>query len=135
MGSKEAFHAYFSWKPNRVDELQEENGAGPYQVNIVKQIELTQAQYQHFSTHLWLDMPFIVANKDLMGCDEENTVSHCLLVTSRERRDGILVDCQGFDYARYAAYIHDKSMLDLRDVPVDHYDLKLRQPRERQEQR
>lgn len=29
----------------------------------------------------------------------------------------------------------DKSALDLRDVPVDHYDLKLRQPRERREQR
>ena len=29
----------------------------------------------------------------------------------------------------------DKSALDLRDVPVDHYDLKLRQPRGRQEQR
>ena len=57
----------------------------------------------------------------------------CLLVTTRNIRGGILVDCQGYDYARYAAEVLDKSALDLRDVPVDHYDLKLRQPRSQRE--
>ena len=79
-------------------------------------------------------MPFLSANKALTDCDAQG-VNHCLLVTTRNIRGGILVDCQGYDYARYAAEVLDKSALDLREVPIDHYDLKLRQPRERQEQR
>ena len=58
---------------------------------------------------------------------------HCLLVYDRKRRDGILVDCQGCDYARYAAYVPDRKQLELRDVVVDHYNLKLREPRAKQE--
>jgi len=54
-------------------------------------------------------------------------------VTTRNRRDGILVDCQGYNFARYSCYVPSKQSLDLRDVPVDHYDLKLRQPRSQRE--
>lgn len=32
-----------------------------------------------------------------------------------------------YDYARYSAYIRDKSRLSLRDIPVEHYNLKLRE--------
>ena len=129
------FEAYFHWKPSHVGDLQETDGAGPYRVDVVKQIELSPAQYRHFSTHLLEDMPFITANKDLMSCDERQSVSHCLLVSTRNIRGGILVDCQGFDYARYAADVPDKSALDLGGVPVDRYDLKLRQSPAQQEQR
>lgn len=60
-------------------------------------------------------------------------MSRCLLVTARNIRGGVLVDCQGYSFARYAADLPDKSILDLRDVPIDHYDLKLRQPRSQRE--
>ena len=106
--------------------------ADPIQVEVMKAIELTAAQYQHFASHMLEDMPFIEANSDLTGCDEKG-VNHCLLVYDRKRRDGILVDCQGCDYARYAAYVPDRKQLDLRDVAVDHYNLKLREPRSRRE--
>ena len=76
----------------------------------------------------------IAANRDLAGRDPQG-VTRCLLVTTRSIRGGVLVNSEGHDYARYAADIRDKSALDLRDVPVDHYDLKLRQPRDRQVQR
>ena len=75
------------------------------------------------------DMPFIAANKKLAGCD--NGVTRCLLVTTRGNRDGILVDSQGF--ARYSAYVPDKRSLNLRDVPVDHYESNLKKPRSQQE--
>ena len=101
---------------------------------VEKMIVLSPAQYRHFSTHLWENMPFITANKSLMGIDTQG-VSHCLLVTARSIGGGILVESQGFDYARYAADVPDKSALDLRGVIVDHYDLKLRQPRSQQKQR
>lgn len=54
---------------------------------------------------------------------------HCLLVTARNIRGGILVDCQGYNHARCAADLPDKSALDLWDVPVDYYGLKLQKPR------
>ena len=69
-------------------------------------------------------MPFIATNKALAGC--KNGASRCLLVTVKGKRDGILVDCQGYNYARYSAYVPDKRSLNLRDVPVEHYDLKPR---------
>ena len=88
-------------------------------------------QFQHFSANLLRDMPFIAANKDLSGYDKG--VTRCLLVTTKRNQDGILVDCQGFNYARYSAYVRDKRSLDLRDVPVDHDDLNPRQPHSQQE--
>ena len=34
---------------------------------------------------------------------------------------------KGYDYARYSAYIRDKLRLSLRDIPMEHYNLKLRE--------
>ncbi len=110
----------------------EDKADGPMRVQVAKVIELTQKQYQYFSTHLLEDMPFIAANRELAGRDQQGVV-HCLLVSARNRRDGILVDCRGHDCARYAAYVPNTAALDLRDVPMDHYDLKLRQPRGQRE--
>ena len=45
----------------------------------------------------------------------------------------MLFRSQGFNYARYSCYVSSKQSLDLRGVPVEHYDLKLRQPRRQQE--
>ena len=75
--------------------------------HVVKVIELTEAQYQHYAAHLGEEVPFITANRALMGTDEHG-VTRCLLITVRSRRDGILIDAQGYDYARYSAYIRDK---------------------------
>lgn len=123
---------YFYRKPRCLEDLLVEHYRGPCHVQVEKIIQLSQEQYQHFLSHIWADMPFLSANKRLTDCDSHG-VNHCILVTTRSIRGGILVDCQGYDYARYAADVLDKSALDLRDVPVDHYDLKLRQPRHQQE--
>ncbi len=125
-------HSHFCYKSCCVWELEDSKADGPIRVQVEKAIELTQQQYQYFSTHLLEDMPFIAANRELAGRDPQG-VTHCLLVSARNRRDGILVDCQGYDYARYAAYVPDTAAMDLQDVPVDHYDLKLRQPCGQQE--
>lgn len=119
----------FFRKPSQVQDL--EGDAPNIQLSpcrVVKVVELTERQYRHFAGRLLADAPFIAANRGLTGYDEQTGVTRCLLVTARTRRDGILVDSQGYDYARYAAYVRDKDSLDLREAPVDHYDLK---PRER----
>jgi len=121
----------FFYKANNAQELMEESTKQPIRLEVAKVIQLTAQQFRHFSANLLRDMPFIAANKDLSGRDKG--VIRCLLVTTRGRRDGILVDCQGYNYARYSCYVPEKRSLDLRDVPVDHYDLKLRQPRRQRE--
>ena len=119
--------AHFHWKPVRVEDLDCVEQAKPCRVEVARMIELNQAQFQHFSAHMLHDMPFIAANRDLMR--EAAGVQCCLLVYDRDRSDGILVQSEGYDYARYAAYVHHRSDLDLRDVIVDHYNLKVREPR------
>ena len=122
----------FCRKPRCLDDLLEERRRGPVRVQVEQIIQLTYEQYQHFLSHIWEDMPFFEAHKRSTDCDSKG-VSRCLLVTARNIRGGVLVDCQGYSFARYAADLPDKSILDLRDVPIDHYDLKLRQPRSQRE--
>lgn len=120
-------YTHFHFKVNHLRDLQNTAEDKPIRVEVVKIITLTQAQYQHFFSHLLEDMPFISANRELMGGGSDG-VTRCLLVTTRNIRGGLLIDSQGYDYARYAANLPDKSALDLRGVPVNHYNLQLRQP-------
>ena len=117
----------FFFKASHAQELVEVKTAQLILVEVVKILQLTGQQFQNFSANLLRDMPFLIPNKNLTGYDKG--VTRCLLVTARNIRGGVLVDCQGYSFARYAADLPDKSILDLRDVPIDHYDLKLRQPR------
>ena len=132
--AESSIYSHFCYKACHAGELSDAKADGPLPVQVAKVIELTQAEYRHFSANLLEDMPFIAANRELAGRDPQG-VTHCLLVTTRNIRGGVLINSEGYDYARYAADVRDKSALDLRDVPVDRYDLKLRQPRDRQAQR
>lgn len=121
----------FCRKTLDVQKLQYNINTKPFRIEVAKIIELTQKQYQHFSSHLLENMPFIAANRGLMR--EVDGVQHCLLVHDRNRQDGILVQSEGFLYARYAAYVPDKSALDLRDVAVERCNQQLRKKRSGQE--
>lgn len=121
-------YSHFRFKPCRVSDLEDSRADRQLRVEVAKVIELTQEQYRHFCGHLLEDMPFIAANRELMGGGSDG-VTRCLLVTTRNIKGGLLVDGQGYDYARYTAEVLDKSALDLREVPTDHYDLTLQQPR------
>ena len=128
---KSTINGCFHFKASHAQELMEDKTIQPIQVEVVKILQLSGQQFRHFSDNLLRDMPFLIPNKHLTGYDKR--VTRCLLVTTRGRRDGILVDCQGYNFARYSCYVPEKRSLDLRDVPIDHYDLKLRQPRYQRE--
>ena len=119
---------YFCRGPSCLDDLLNERQRRPVRVQVVKVIQLNYEQYRHFLRHISEDMPFLAANKGLTDC-EAHGVNRCLLVTCRDVRGGILVDCQGHDCARYAAEVPDRSALDLRDVPVDRCGLRPQRPR------
>ena len=93
--------AKFYRKPNHVRALQEDNsmvGFTPFQV--VKVIHLTEQQYRCFSANLQEDVPFLRDNKALTGVDPHNGALRCLLICCREQQDGILVNSDGYSYAR-----------------------------------
>ena len=43
---------------------------------------------------------------------------HCLLVTTPKYGDGILIEAEGYAYARYAAYVPDCGRLELSGLAV-----------------
>ncbi len=128
---KSTINGCFHFKASHAQELMEDKTIQPIQVEVVKILQLSGQQFRHFSDNLLRDMPFLIPNKHLTGYDKR--VTRSLLVTTRGRRDGILVDCQGYNFARYSCYVPEKRSLDLRDVPIDHYEMKLRQPRYQRE--
>lgn len=71
---------------------------------IEKIVELPEAEYKYFKTAPLRDMPFIAENTDLMYRDE-NGVFHCLLVLGEESSDGILIESEGYNYAKYSSFM------------------------------
>ena len=91
---------------------------------VVREIILPESKYRRFQADLLADAPFLAARTNLTGYNENTGRIRCLLVTARRRQDGILVDSEGYAYARYAAYVRDKRELDLAGVPRDNLDFK-----------
>lgn len=56
------------------------------------------------------DYPFIQENIEQMRCDSSG-VYHCLLLTGEGRKDGLLVESEGYGYCRYASYVPNISAL------------------------
>jgi len=70
---------------------------------ITKTVELTENEYDEFADNLLEDSELVKGNMELMY--EKNGVFYCLAVTCETREWTILVECEGFDYARYTAKI------------------------------
>jgi hypothetical protein len=71
---------------------------------IEKEILLEPREFNRFIDEPLSDYEFIKDNIDLMYCDNQD-VFHCLFVTSDEHDFGILVESEGYQYARYTAYL------------------------------
>ena len=74
----------------------------PNECEIEKVIHLSDSDFARFQQTLLDNYDFLHENADLMRV--ENGVTHCLLVVGETFEDGILVNSEGSDYARYAAY-------------------------------
>lgn len=87
-------HAFLSRKPSSLQ-------PPPCQVEAV--VELDTASFKKLLQKPMDDQPQITAHHSLMHC--ENGVEHCVLFLGGESQDGILVNSEGYDWARYAAFI------------------------------
>ena len=74
----------------------------PSECEIEKVIHLSDSDFARFQQTLLDNYDFLHENADLMRVEDD--VTHCLLVVGDTFEDGILVNSEGSDYARYAAY-------------------------------
>ena len=71
---------------------------------IEKTIILDKDTFECFIHDPLNDYDFIKENVEFMYCDKEE-VFHCIFVTSEEHDFGILIESEGYHYARYSAYL------------------------------
>ena len=82
---------------------------------IEKMVELSHEDFCRLKIAPLTDQPFIRENRECMF--SRDGVIHCLLALDQGGNDGILVDAEGYDYARLAAYV--PGMRDIVNAEMD----------------
>ena len=85
--------------------------------SVDKVIELPAQRFKQFSRALLADYYFIAENKNAIRHDED--ARHCLLILDADGTDGFLVDPQGYNYARYSAFVPNARSLLTLDMGID----------------
>ena len=93
---------------------------------VDKIIELPAQRFQQFSHALLMDYDFIAENKSAIRHDE--AARHCLLILDADGTDGFLVDPQGYNYARYSAFVPNARSLLTPDMGIDRSYLSSAEP-------
>jgi len=104
--------AVFLRKPVDVTELKSRatRPSEGTQYVIEEIVELTQVEYDNFAANLLDDYPFIEQNLHAMYVDT-NGVYHCIYVKAEGAKEGIILESEGYNYARYAAYHSEPGLL------------------------
>ena len=88
------YKANFQYKPNnfQMDDCQ-----------IEKVVDLSAAEFAALTVTPLRDHPAVAANRSCMF--SENGVMHCLLALKQGGGDGLLIESEGYNYPRYAAFV------------------------------
>ncbi len=70
---------------------------------VEKVITLPDSEFESFASDMMRDRSFIKDSVNCMYSDKDN--AHCLMVVCEGSEDAILVDAEGYTYARYSALI------------------------------
>ena len=73
---------------------------------VEKTVTIPARKLEEMLRHPMCNHEAIGENAGVMGVDGDG-VYHCLLVTGEGHRDGVLVEAEGYGYARYASYVPD----------------------------
>lgn len=117
---KQMMGAVFDRKALNLQQLKEISGR-EYQRQgfcVEKIAELTSEEFELISTRLDDYYRFLYDNRESMYFDAGDQCFHCILITTAERKEGILAEAEGYAYIRYGAYIPDCRKLDLRQAEV-----------------
>ena len=79
-----------------------------------KIIELTDEEYKSLCEDLMLNRNFISENQDLMYTDQRG-IAHCILALGKSYDDGILINSEGYGYAKYYSVIPNARQLVILD--------------------
>ena len=77
---------------------------------IEKTIRIPEKEFASMLGNPMKDKDFLMENKELMYQDFSGTY-HCLLIVGEGRTDGILIQSDGYDYARFASYVPEAAVL------------------------
>ena len=75
---------------------------------VEKHIELSNAEFKDFQNDFFKAREFIKDNEDLMYCD--NGTMHCIAIYCKDSEMAILVESEGYDYARYTSITNKKEV-------------------------
>lgn len=78
---------------------------------VDKKVCLPAGEFEEFLRNPLENLPCIQDHVELMKADPDG-LYHCLLVTGEGRHDGVLVESEGYGYARYASYVPDAAALE-----------------------
>lgn len=107
--------AAFIYKPIKLEELKLPVGSRlPFVVERIA--EVTTEQFNHMGEELDGYYRFLYDNRDVMWYDADQRQMHCILITTVDRKDGILLEAEGYAYARYAAYVPELTHMDLEKI-------------------
>ena len=93
---------------------------------VDKVIELPAQRFKQFSRALLADYDFIAENQSAIQYDADSR--HCMLILDADGTDGFLVNPQGYNYARYSAFVPNVRSLLTPDVEIDRSYLSLAEP-------
>ena len=93
---------------------------------VDKVIELPSPRFRQFSRALLADYDFIAENKNAIR--HNGDARHCLLILDAEGTDGFLIDPQGYNYARYSAFVPNACSLLTPNMAIDRSYLSLAEP-------
>ena len=102
---------WFTRKAVDIDELKRRTGEEREKVPFVveKVIEIDEKEFDKFAGDLLEDRDFIKDNIGLMYFDRDR-VWHCILVKAKDKQEGILVESEGYEYARYSAIWREENV-------------------------
>lgn len=85
------------------------DGFSPIECVVERIVTIPQRYFDEMLEHPLQDSPYIAENKQYMWNDGDT--AHCVLFLSYDTDDGILVQCEGYDYARRSQFIPDAKNL------------------------
>lgn len=71
---------------------------------VEKAIAVSHGEFEYLKSHPLRENDLIAEHSEMMFCDCDG-IYHCLLIYDKENGDGLLIESEGFSYARYAQYI------------------------------
>ena len=132
--------AVFHHRPRRMEDIMGEHpgiSAPERQTGfrVEQVVVLTDEQYRQFQEcGLVEDQIFLFENSNYMWFDPSESCWHCLLVKGEHGQEGILVEAEGYSYARYAAHVPDCGNVQVGVVPVQ-FECPAQPPRQQKKQK